>query len=243
VRAAELTASLPHVELIGLDMHIGSQLSRIDPYREGTERMASIFAELQKRGITTLKYLDIGGGLGVRYDTEQPPDLDRFASMVLPTVRETGLELIMEPGRFIVGNSAVLVGQVLYRKRSGGKDYVVADIGMTELLRPSHYGAYHRIQAMHEHPTTRKVDVVGPVCESGDFLALDRELDDLSPGEYLVVCDVGAYGYAMASNYNSRMRPAEVLVDGDRYAVITARETYEDLTRLEIAQPEWKEGA
>jgi diaminopimelate decarboxylase len=243
VRAAELTAGLPNVDLIGLDMHIGSQLSRIDPYREATERLASIFAEIRKRGITTLRYLDIGGGLGVRYDTEQPPDLDRFASLVLPTVRDTGLELIMEPGRFIVGNSAVLVGQVLYRKRSGGKDYVVADIGMTELLRPSHYGAYHRILAMHEHPATKTVDVVGPVCESGDFLALDRELDDLSPGEYLVVCDVGAYGYAMASNYNSRMRPAEVLVDGDRYAVITARETYEDLTRLEIAQPEWKDGA
>jgi diaminopimelate decarboxylase len=243
VRAAEMAAALPNVELLGLDMHIGSQLSRIDPYREGTERLASIFAEIQKCGIDTLQYLDIGGGLGVRYDTEQPPDLDRFASMVLPTVRETGLELIMEPGRYVVGNSAVLIGQVLYRKRSGGKDYVVADIGMTELLRPSHYGAYHRIQAMHVHDATKKVDVVGPVCESGDFLALDRELDDVSPGEYLVVCDVGAYGYAMASNYNSRMRPAEVLVDGDKYAVITARETYEDLTRLEIAQPEWKDGA
>jgi diaminopimelate decarboxylase len=243
VRAAELTASLPNVELIGLDMHIGSQLSRIDPYREGTERLASIFAEIRKKGIDTLVYLDIGGGLGVRYDTEQPPDLDRFASLVLPTVTETGLQLIMEPGRFMVGNAAVLIGQVLYRKRSGGKDYVVADIGMTELLRPSHYGAYHRIQAMHVHEHTKKVDVVGPVCESGDFLALDRELDDLSPGEFLVVCDVGAYGYAMASNYNSRMRPAEVLVDGEKYAVITARETYEDLTRLEIAQPEWKDGA
>ncbi|HEY4302995.1 MAG TPA: diaminopimelate decarboxylase [Gemmatimonadaceae bacterium] len=243
VRAAELTASLPNVELVGLDMHIGSQLSRIDPYREGTERLASIFTELKKRGITTLKYLDIGGGLGVRYDTEQPPDLDRFASLVLPTVAETGLQLIMEPGRFMVGNAAVLIGQVLYRKRSGGKEYVVADIGMTELLRPSHYGAYHRIQAMHVHDSVKKVDVVGPVCESGDFLALDRELDDLSPGEFLVVCDVGAYGYAMASNYNSRMRPAEVLVDGDKYAVITTRETYEDLTRLEIAQPEWKDGA
>jgi diaminopimelate decarboxylase len=243
VRAAELTAGLANVELVGLDMHIGSQLSRIDPYRDGTERLASIFSELRKRGIDTLRYLDIGGGLGVRYDTEQPPDLDRFASTVLPTVAETGLELIMEPGRFIVGNSAVLIGQVLYRKRSGGKDYVVADIGMTELLRPSHYGAYHRIQAMQLHDTTKQVDVVGPVCESGDFLALDRELDDLSPGELLVVCDVGAYGYAMASNYNSRMRPAEVLVDGDRYAVITARETYEDLTRLEIAQPQWKDGA
>lgn len=243
VRAAEMAASLPNVELIGLDMHIGSQLSRIDPYREGTERLASIYAELRKRGIDTLRYLDIGGGLGVRYDTEQPPDLARFASMVLPTVSETGLELIMEPGRFMVGNAAVLVGQVLYRKHSGGKDYVVADIGMTELLRPSHYGAYHRIQAMREHDATLTVDVVGPICESGDFLALDRDLDDLAPGEYLVVCDVGAYGYAMASNYNSRMRPAEVLVDGDQYAVITARETYEDLTRLEVVQPEWRDGA
>jgi len=240
VRAAEMAASLANVSLIGLDMHIGSQLSRIDPYREATERLASIYSEILKRGITTLEYLDIGGGLGVRYDTEEPPDLQRFASLVLPTVSATGLKLIMEPGRFVVGNAAVLIGQVLYRKRSGGKDYVVADVGMTELLRPSHYGAYHRIQAMHHHDETKRVDVVGPVCESGDFLALDRELDDVQPGEFLVVCDVGAYGYAMASNYNSRVRPAEVLVDGDCYAVITAREQYEDLSRLEIAQPQWR---
>ncbi len=192
-----------------------------------------------KRGIDTLEYLDIGGGLGVRYDTEQPPDLDRFASLVLPTVSETGLKLIMEPGRFVVGNAAALLGEVLYRKHSGGKDYVVADVGMTELLRPSHYGAFHRIVAMHERHAPKTVDVVGPVCESGDFLALDRELDDVQPGEYLVICDVGAYGYAMASNYNSRLRPAEVMVDGDRYAVITAREAYDDLSRLEIANPTW----
>jgi diaminopimelate decarboxylase len=243
VRAAELTASLANVVLIGLDMHIGSQLSRIDPYREATERVASIYSEIVKLGIDTLEYLDIGGGLGVRYDTEEPPDLDRFASMVLPTVAQTGLKLIMEPGRFVVGNSAVLVGEVLYRKHSGGKDYVVADIGMTELLRPSHYGAYHRIMTMHERHDPKTVDVVGPVCESGDFLALDRELDDVQPGEYLVVCDVGAYGYAMASNYNSRLRPAEVMVDGDRYAVITAREQYDDLSRLEVAHPQWVDAA
>jgi diaminopimelate decarboxylase len=242
VHVAELTAGLAHVDLVGLDMHLGSQLSRIDPYREGTERLASIYAELKRRGIDTLEYLDIGGGLGVRYDTEQPPDLRRFAELVLPTVADTGLQLIMEPGRFIVGNAAALVTQVLYRKRSGGKDYVVADAGMTELLRPSHYGAYHKIVAMHQGAEVKTVDVVGPVCESGDFLALDRELDDVQPGEYLVVCDVGAYGYAMASNYNSRLRPAEVLVDGDRFAVITARETYDDLIRLEIAQPEWRDG-
>ena len=120
--------------------------------------------------------------------------------------------------------------------------YVVADAGMTELLRPSHYGAFHRIVAVQERSETATVDVVGPVCESGDFLALDRELDDVQPGDQLMVCDVGAYGFAMASNYNSRLRPAEVLVDGDRYAIITAREQYDDLSRLEIANPEWRSG-
>jgi diaminopimelate decarboxylase len=241
VHVAEIAVGLLNVKLVGLDMHLGSQLSRIDPYREGTERLASIVAELTRRGIHTLEYLDIGGGLGVRYDTEEPPDLRRFASLVLPTVAQTGLQLIMEPGRFVVGNAGALVSQVLYRKRSGGKDYVVADAGMTELLRPSHYGAFHNVMAMRRRGDARTVDVVGPVCESGDFLALDRELDDVHPGDYLVICDVGAYGYAMASNYNSRLRPAEVMVDGDRYAVITAREEYADLTRLEIAQPEWND--
>jgi diaminopimelate decarboxylase len=242
VHVAQIATSLPNVRLVGLDMHLGSQLSRIDPYREGTERLASIFAELSKRGITGLRYLDIGGGLGVRYDTEQPPDLDRFAELVLPTVAATGLQLIMEPGRFLVGNAGVLVGRVLYRKHSGGKDYVITDTGMTELLRPSHYGAFHRVDAMRERGHTRRVDVVGPVCESGDFLALDRELDDLHPGDFVVVSDVGAYGYAMASNYNSRGRAAEVLVDEDRFAIITARELYDDLTRLEIDAPMWEAG-
>ena len=242
LHVADVTANLANVDLVGLDMHIGSQLSRIDPYREGTERLASIFAELRKRGILSLKYLDIGGGLGVRYDTEQPPDLERFADLVLPTVADTGLQLIMEPGRFVVGNAAALIAQVLYRKRSGGKEYVVVDAGMTELLRPSHYGAFHKILALRQGDSSTTVDVVGPVCESGDFLALDRELDDVQPGDRIVVCDVGAYGFAMASNYNSRLRPAEVLVDGDRYAVITERETYEDLVRLEVTEPQWKEG-
>jgi diaminopimelate decarboxylase len=239
VHVAEIAAKLANVKLVGLDMHLGSQLSRIDPYREGTERLASIVAELARRGVRTLEYLDIGGGLGVRYDTEEPPDLRRFASLVLPTVAETGLQLIMEPGRFIVGNAGALISQVLYRKRSGGKDYVVADAGMTELLRPSHYGAFHNIVAMRQRGDVRTVDVVGPVCESGDFLALNRDLDDVQPGDYLVIGDVGAYGYAMASNYNSRLRPAEVLVDGERYAIIAAREEYADLTRLEIALPDW----
>jgi diaminopimelate decarboxylase len=242
VHVASIAAELAHVALVGLDMHLGSQLTRIDPYREGVARLVTILDELRARGVDTLEYLDIGGGLGVRYDTEEPPDLSRFASLVLPPVSAAGLTLIMEPGRFVVGNAAVLMAQVLYRKRSGGKDYVVADAGMTELLRPSHYGAFHRVQAVRQRDAKRRVDVVGPVCESGDFLALDRELDDVQPGDYLAVCDVGAYGYAMASNYNSRLRPAEVLVDGDRFAVITARETYDDLMRREIETPRWQGG-
>ena len=148
----------------------------------------------------------------------------------------------MEPGRFIVGNAGALVGTVLYRKRSGGKEYVITDAGMTELLRPSHYGAFHRIAAVRDHEERIVADVVGPVCESGDFLALDRDIADVQPGEQILVYDVGAYGYVMASNYNARRRAAEVLVDGDRYAVITQRETYDDLMRLDVDEPSWRSG-
>ena len=240
--AAKVAAGLKNVQLLGLDMHLGSQLSRIEPYRAGTERLMTLHAEMRAAGIGTIKYLDIGGGLGVRYDTEEPPDLDRFATLVLPLVSPAGLTLIMEPGRFIVGNAGALVATVLYRKRSGGKEHIVTDAGMTELLRPSHYGAFHRIEAVRERRGRVTADVVGPVCESGDFLALDRDIADVQPGERILVYDVGAYGYAMASNYNARRRAAEVLVDGDRYAVITRRETYDDLVRLDVDTPEWNDG-
>ena len=241
VPVAIRASAMANVELVGLDMHLGSQLTRVDPYREGTERLASIFSQLTKRGITSLEYLDIGGGLGVRYDTEQPPNLARFAKLVLPTVDRNRVATDHGAGPLHRGQRGrARVAESLYRKHSGGKDYVVADAGMTELLRPSHYGAFHRILALRERPEHRTVDVVGPVCESGDFLALDRDLDDVQPGEYLMVCDVGAYGFAMTSNYNSRLRPAEVLVDGDRFAVITAREQYDDLSRREIPEPVWR---
>ena len=231
---------LPNVRLTGLDMHLGSMLSRIEPYRAGTERLVALATDMRALGVDTLEYLDVGGGLGVRYDTEQMPDLDKFARLVLPLVKEVGLTLVMEPGRFIVGNAGVLLATVLYRKRSGGKEYVISDTGMTELLRPSHYGAYHRIEPLPERETTITADVVGPVCESGDFLALDRTMTEVLPGELLVVYDVGAYGYVMASNYNARRRAVEVLVDGDRWAVVTERESYEDLMRLEVDEPSWR---
>ena len=239
-RIAELAARLPHVSLLGLDMHLWSQLSRVDPYRIGTERLTTLAAELVTHGIGSLRYLDIGGGLGVRYDSEEPPDLGRFASTVLPLVADSGLQLIMEPGRFIVGNAGVLLTRVLYRKHSGGKEYVITDAGMTELLRPSHYGAFHRIEAVDAAEGRIRADVVGPVCESGDFLALDRELEAVQPGDLIAVFDVGAYGSVMASNYNSRARSAEVLVDGERFAVVTKREEYQTLVQQEIDEPEWR---
>jgi len=239
-RVAEEAARLRNVELLGLDMHLGSQLSRVDPYRIGTERLTNLAKDLAVRGVASLRYLDIGGGLGVRYDSEEPPDLARFANSVLPLVEESGLQLIMEPGRFIVGNAGVLLTRVLYRKHSGGKEYVITDAGMTELLRPSHYGAFHRIEAIDARAERIKADVVGPVCESGDFLALDRELQAVQPGDLVAVFDVGAYGFVMASNYNSRPRGAEILVDGDRFAIVTEREDYETLVQQEVDDPEWR---
>jgi diaminopimelate decarboxylase len=241
VRAiAERALKMKHVRLVALDMHLGSQLSRIEPYRLGTGRLLHLAQELRDAGASDLRYLDIGGGLGVRYDTEQPPDLDAFASVITPMVRDSGLTLVMEPGRFIIGNAGALVSRVLYRKRSGDKEYIVADAGMTELLRPSHYGAFHRIEPVGSHAKNITADVVGPICESGDFLALDRQIADVQPDDLITVLDTGAYGYVMASNYNSRPRAAEVLVDGDKFAVVTARETLDDLTRLEVESPDWR---
>jgi len=238
---ARACASLAHVELVGLDMHIGSQLFRVDPYVDGVERLTGLLEGIRSEGIDTLRYLDIGGGLGVSYSDEVSPDLGRFARALVSRVKPTGLTLLMEPGRFIVGNAGMLLTRVLYRKHSGGREFLVTDAGMTELLRPSHYDAYHRIEAVRGVDKSGKFDVVGPVCESGDFLALEREMDDANAGDLLAVHDVGAYGYVMASNYNTRPRGVEVIVDGERYAVTTARERYEDLVRLERDEPEWRD--
>ena len=237
---ARLVASLPDVSLTGLDMHIGSQLFRVDPYVDGVERLTGLLEAIRAEGIDSLRYLDIGGGLGVSYSDEVSPDLARFAQALMKRVQPTGLTLLMEPGRFIVGNAGMLLTRVLYRKHSGGRDFLVTDAGMTELIRPSHYDAYHRIEPVQASTGTMTADVVGPICESGDFLALGREMEAASAGDLLAVHDVGAYGYVMASNYNTRGRGAEVLVDGDRYAVVTARESYDDLVRLEVSDPEWR---
>ncbi len=232
--------ALEHVELIGLDMHVGSQLATLEPYRAGLERLRELAERMVGAG-APIRYVDIGGGLPVRYDEGDPePDLDAFANVVAPVVKRMNAELIVEPGRFFAAASGVLLARVLYRKRSGGKDYVIADAGMTELLRPSHYDAYHLIESAKPSGKRAVVDVVGPVCESGDFLAQDREMDDVEAGDLLVIHTAGAYGYVMSSNYNARPKAAEVMVDGARFAVVTARESYDDLTRLEQAHPDWR---
>jgi diaminopimelate decarboxylase len=238
---ARLAAGLPNTRLVGLDMHIGSQLFRLDPYLDGVDRLVGLLDQLRAEGVDTIRFLDIGGGLGVSYDDEQSPDLRAFAQSLVKRIEPTGLTLLMEPGRFIVGNSGVLLTRVLYRKHSGGRDFLVTDAGMTELIRPSHYDAYHRIEAVNPRGGRMTADVVGPVCESGDFLALGRQMDEAQAGDLLAVYDVGAYGYVMASNYNTRRRGAEVLVDADRYAVVTKRESHEDLVRLELDEPQWRQ--
>ncbi|MGH7653199.1 MAG: diaminopimelate decarboxylase [Gemmatimonadaceae bacterium] len=238
---AAVAHTLKGVELIGLDMHVGSQLATLEPYRAGLDRLRDIAAKITALG-ARIRYVDIGGGLPVRYDDGDPEaDLDAFAAAIGPAVDAMNAELIVEPGRFFAAASGVLLARVLYRKRSGGKDYVIADAGMTELLRPSHYDAYHLIESAAPNGERAVVDVVGPVCESGDFLAQDREMDAVEPGDLLVIHTAGAYGYVMSSNYNARPRAAEVLVDGARFAVVTARESYEDLVRLEQAHPEWRD--
>lgn len=238
---ARLADELPNVSLAGLDMHIGSQLTRIEPYADGVRRLLELRAQITADGGGgDLRWLDIGGGLGVTYDEEREADLDAFARMIVPAALDSGLELVMEPGRFLVGNAGMLLTRVLYRKRSGGKDYVITDAGMTELLRPSHYNAFHRIEPVGPAGEAGVVDVVGPVCESGDFFARDRSLGDVAPGDLLVVGSAGAYGAVMSSHYNARPRVPELLVDGARVAVARERETLEDLVRHESATPDWR---
>jgi diaminopimelate decarboxylase len=243
VRAA---LAMKHVKLRGVGMHVGSQLRSLDAYRTGTERLLNVVDAARRSGAGDLAYLDIGGGLAVNYDEEPDADLDGFAAIARDASARSGLEILIEPGRYIVANAGVLLTTVLFRKRNGGTEYVVVDAGMTELLRPSHYDAYHRVEPVEERGDgggspggSIVADIVGPVCESGDFLARGRPLPDVKPGDLLAVHSVGAYGFVMASHYNARPRVAEVLVDGDRWALATARETYADLVRHERAHLEW----
>jgi diaminopimelate decarboxylase (EC 4.1.1.20) len=179
-------------------------------------------------------HLDLGGGLGIRYRSEEPPSPADLAALVLPRVRDLGVTLVLEPGRSIVGNAGILVTRVLYRKNTAVKSFVIGDAGMNDLLRPSLYGAHHDLLPVREkHGETIKGDLVGPICETGDFLATDREMPDFAAGDLIAVMSAGAYGFSMASNYNARPRPAEILVDGSSYRVVRDRESFDDLVRGE----------
>jgi diaminopimelate decarboxylase len=236
--AAELVARHPMLELTTLAMHLGSQLADPLPFRQGIVRLLELADGLQRAGIDTVRVIDIGGGLGIRYADERPIEPEAFAAAVVPLLAPSGYTVYLEPGRFLVGSAGVLLTEVIYRKHSGGKEFVVVDAGMNDLVRPSHYQAYHEIVEVRPagRPTER-VDVVGPVCETGDFLALDRDLPGLVAGERLAVLGAGAYGFVMASNYNSRPRPAEVIVDRRRWWVARPRERVDELFQSERVAP------
>jgi diaminopimelate decarboxylase len=230
-------ASLRNLRLEGVSCHIGSQLLDTDPMMEAVDIMLALVERLRSSGIP-IRHLDLGGGLGVPYKpADTAPEVRGFIAQVREKVRGRDLEVMVEPGRSIVGEAGVLLTRVLYRKRTGRKEFVVVDAAMNDLIRPSLYQSHHEIIPLRRIVSRGAVlaDVVGPVCETGDFLARDRELANVFPGDLLAVCTAGAYGFVLASNYNSRPRPPEILVEGSSWRTLRARETYEDLVRGERA--------
>jgi diaminopimelate decarboxylase len=237
-------ASLPGLLPVGLHCHVGSQILDIEAHRTVATRMAALTRELRNHG-QRVETLNLGGGLGIRYDQETPPGAAGFAEAVLPEVRGLGVKLYVEPGRFLVGNAGVLLSRVLYRKETSHKTFIVLDAGMNDLVRPSLYGAHHDILPLRQqgHPEWETVDVVGPICESGDFLARSRLLPHLECGDLVAICSAGAYGFTMSSNYNSRPRAAEVLLRDQRFRLVRERESLDDLVRGEREWPEVAESA
>jgi diaminopimelate decarboxylase len=225
---------MDHVQVIGVHQHIGSQITEVAPFVDSLTKIADLIRRLRERGIP-IQYLDVGGGLGITYYKENPPTPRVFAESLIAVIQDLGCTVVLEPGRVIVGNAGILVTKVLYLKKSSQKDFVVVDAGMNDLVRPSLYGSYHSILPVlqKEVPENLVADVVGPICESGDFLAKDRKLPALEQGELLAVMSAGAYGYSMSSTYNSRPRVPEVLVRGGEVHVLRERETWADLIRGE----------
>lgn len=231
---------LNHLDPVGVHAHIGSQITQVAPFQESLAKLVPLVKVLRQDGFN-IQYLDIGGGIGIRYKDEGPPAPIEYANTLRPLLDALACTVLMEPGRFLVGNAGSLLTRVLYEKANQDKKFLIVDGGMNDLIRPSLYNAYHTIvpvvQRANGHAEVT-LDVVGPICESGDFLAKDRSLPACQPGDLLAVLSAGAYGFAMASNYNARPRVPEVMVNGDQFAVVRARETYEDLIRGEII-PTW----
>lgn len=244
IDAFKHAASLPNIRVDGIHTHIGSQILRPDPFIQTAKTVVSLVKELRQHGIE-IHHIDFGGGFGVTYknaikhpllpeeettEADVAPANDSFIAAVLPVLQQSGCTLVIEPGRSIVADTGILVTQVLYLKDNGVKKFVIVDAGMNDLLRPSLYNAYHQIVPLAlEQRESDCVDIVGPVCETGDFFARERELPNVERGEYLAVLTAGAYGIVNASHYNARLRPAEVLVNGDKVRVIGERETFDDL--------------
>lgn len=232
-----LASRLRNITIIGVHKHIGSQITKVDPFVDALKRVLRLIDDLGNRGIR-ISCLDIGGGLGITYKDESPPVPEDLAKKLIPLLKGRDLTLIIEPGRSIVGNAGVLVAKTLYLKKGARKEFIIVDAGMNDLIRPSLYEAYHHILPVVKKKRGSVVgDIVGPICESGDFLALNRELGRLQQGEYIAVMSAGAYGFSMSSNYNSRPRAAEVMVKGRQHALIRQRETYRDLIRNERIPP------
>ncbi len=221
--------ALPHLEVVGVACHIGSQITEVAPFVEALERLKELIARLQDQGIP-IRYLDLGGGLGIRYDREEPPHPSEYGEKILEKLKDLDCTLILEPGRVLVGNAGILVTRVLYTKAGEARHFIIVDAGMNDLARPSLYGSYHAIQPVMEAPRPQvKASLVGPICESGDFLAKDRKMPDFKPGELVAVMSAGAYGFSMSSNYNARPRVPEILVHDHNFYVIRKRETYRQL--------------
>ncbi len=227
------TKELSNLDVMGVHAHIGSQITSTLPYVESINRLSSLIDNLSSAGID-IKTLNIGGGLGIIYNEENPATAQQFAEAIIPIVKPTGRKLILEPGRFIVGNAGILVTRVVYVKKHGSKIFIIVDAGMNDLIRPALYDSFHAIRPVELNDTEEIVaDIVGPICESADRFAKDRKIQKVEEGDLLAIFSAGAYGFVMSSNYNSRPRVPEVMVIDDKHYVVRERETYEDLVKGE----------
>ena len=237
IEGYNVASQLENIDVVGIDCHIGSQITDAKPFVEALENLKGLIDELRKSGVE-IQFLDMGGGLGITYSDELPPHPREYAKEIVASLKGSQLKLILEPGRVIVGNAGILVTEVLFRKSGKVKEFIIADAGMNDLMRPTLYSAFHAIEPVIDNDGQEiTADVVGPICETGDFLATDRKISDVMKGDLLAVMSAGAYGFTMSSNYCSRLRVAEVMVKEDKFYVVRDRESYQDLVKGESIPP------